>query len=85
MQTVEKMTEPSATEEKTIEMKTIETVTTTEIVSGGDGDGETVQTTETHEIKTEITSEPEPASNGENIDTNKLTEPENNEMTGKKW
>lgn len=86
VQTVEQqVNEPNAVEEvKTIETKTIETlVTTTEVVSG---DGETVQSTETHEIKTEITSESEPVSNVDNnIDNNKLTEPENNEMTGENW
>ena len=85
VQTVEQqVNKPSAVEEvKTIETKTIETVTTTEVVSG---DGETIQSTETHEIKTDITSESEPVSNVDNnIDNNKLTEPENNEMTGENW
>ncbi|XP_055317474.1 ensconsin isoform X23 [Sitodiplosis mosellana] len=79
VQTVEQVNEPIAVEEvKIVETKTVETVTTTEVVSG---DGESVQSTETHEIKTEITSESEPVSNVDNIDNNKLTEPENNEMT----
>lgn len=83
MQTVELVNVPSIAEVKTIETKTVETVTTTtEVIP--DSETEPVQITETHEIKTEITPESEPVSNVENIDTNKLTEPENNEMTGEK-
>lgn len=76
VQTVEKVIEPIS--EPVIASNTLETITTTEIT----GPIETVQTIETHEIKTEITSESETVSNVESVDNNKLSEPENNEMTG---
>lgn len=80
VQTVEHVSEPATGDVKIIETKTvIETVTPTE----GSDVGATVQTIETNEIKSEITTEPEPVTNVEIIDNTKLSEPENNEMTGK--
>lgn len=84
VQTVEHVSEPSSAEVKSIETETVETVSMTQV----SGDDDTVKTIETHEIKTEITSEPEPQPQPqpetivETIDNNKLTETENNEMTG---
>lgn len=77
VQTVEQVSKPTIADAKIVETKTIETVTTTEVSDVG----ATIQTIETHEIKSEIT--PEPESVVENTDSNKLSEPENNEMTGK--
>ncbi|XP_031621844.1 ensconsin-like isoform X4 [Contarinia nasturtii] len=81
VQTVENVSEPMIHDvETTIETKTVETVTSTTEASSEDNENvHTVQ--ETYEIKTETTSESEPVSNDENVDNNKLTEPENNEMT----
>lgn len=89
VQTAEQVNEPIVLidsivqPENTIEIETVETtVTTTEVSNASEAD-EIVQTTETHEIKTEITSETESVSNVEtHIDNTKLSEPENNEMTG---
>lgn len=86
VQTVEHVSEPSSAEVKTIETKAVVTVTMTPVSV----DDDTVKTIETHEIKTEITSEPEPEPQPqpqpetivETIDNIKLTETENNEMTG---
>lgn len=94
VQTVEKVEEAEKVDEPSsvgdiIESTTLETVTTT-VTSAGD----TVQITETHEINTETTSnttsettadpavETEIGFNVENIDSNKLSEPENGDMTG---
>lgn len=80
MKIAEPVSEPIVNQANTIETNAIETVTTTtEVIDMG----ETVQTIQTHEIKNEITSEPEAASNADIIDSNKLSEPENSEMTGK--
>lgn len=84
VQTVEKVIEPNS--EPVIESNTLETVTTTTTITTTEVTGlsETVQTTETHEIKTEITPEVETVPNVEStVDHTKLSEPENNEMTGK--
>lgn len=87
VETVEKVNEPSSGD--IIESTTLETVTTTETSAG-----DTVQTTETHEIKTDTTTnttieatadtavESEIGLNVESIDKNKLSEPDNSEMTG---
>lgn len=83
VQTVEKVIEPSSG--PVIESNTLETVTTTTTTTTTEttGPGAIVQTTETHEIKAEINSQSDTVPNGDGVDNNKLSEPENNEMTGR--
>lgn len=76
VQTVEAVSEPIATQVNTIETTTIETVTKVDVT----GENENMETIETHEITTEVASKPETV---ESTDPTKLSEPENNEMTGK--
>lgn len=83
MQTVEKVIESSS--DPVNVSNTVETVTTTTTTTTPTdaNDSETIQITETHEIKTEINSQLETVSNEDGADSDKLSEPENNEMTGK--
>lgn len=76
---VEKVIEP------VIKSNTVETVTTTTTVTTVESSGadEPVQIIETQETETKVAPEPEPTSNAEDVDTSKLIEPENSEMTGK--
>lgn len=79
---VEQVIEPIDNQVNAIESNTVETVTTTTEVTESSGD--TVQIIQTHEIKTEITSESEAAPSVDSTDQNKLSEPEmSSEMTGK--